>query len=368
MLSFLFFIPVLFQEPVTWTVAEGAVSQPQVAVAVPGETAVYHVAYAREGRQVMVRSLTSAGIPGPELALSGALTQAGMRRGPRIAAGPQGLCVSTIVFDRDHARDGDLMSWISADGGLHFDGPFPITDQPNVAREGLHDMAVADDGTLACVWRDLRHGSMAVYAAFSADGGRTWTPNAPVYRSPDGAVCECCAPTAAFDSAGRLLVMFRNSLAGKRDMWLARGGSDGFKKAEKLGKGSWALAACPMAPGALAPGAKSSLTFWLREDRIFRCAVGDREDELGSGRELAAAGGPGGAWAAWVGSGAGALMILGPTGKVATAVAENAHWPVLATAFGRKGLLALAWEEHAGDRVALKLRVLATAEVAAAGK
>lgn len=357
----LFLLTALLQqdEVQDWTVAEGKVSQPQVAVSAHEGRFSYHVAYAREGRQVAVRTRAADGTSGQEVLLPGAVTQAGMRRGPRIAASAAGLCVSAIVYDRKIQREGDLQSWASADGGLTFAGPFPVTDQPGVAREGLHDMAVAADGTLACVWLDLRRGAMDVYSAFSSDGGRSWSKNRLVYQSPGGSVCECCAPAASFDGKGRLLVLFRNSLDGKRDMWLASGTDAGFEPAVKLGQGSWALAGCPMAPGGIVPRRDAPLSFWSREDKLFRCAVGGQEELLGQGKELAAGGGTGGVYLAWIeGGAAGELKLLVPSEKTARSIASRAHWPAFSAAPAEQWPLALVWEEHGADNIALKLRII----------
>ncbi len=350
------------QDPATLTVADGAVSQPQVAIAATDQGPEVYVAFVRDGRQVALRTLRPGGQFAAEVPIAGAITTAGMRRGPRVAAVTGSVCVSAIVFDREHGRDGELMAWRSSDSGSTFEGPFAVSDVPGAAREGLHDMAAASDGTLGCAWLDLRSGRTEVHASFSRDGGRSWTPSARVYRSPDGSVCECCAPCVAFDRKDRFLVLFRNALAGRRDMWLAIGGTDGFAKAEKLGKESWNIAVCPMAPGALAPDAGDPLTLWRREERIFRCAPGGKEEEVGRGGELAAVAGAGGMWAAWIGSGAdSSLLLLRPGAPAPEQVAAAAHWPVLASAPGDSGPLALAWEDHSSGRVALRLQFFAAA-------
>jgi hypothetical protein len=81
----------------------------------------------------------------------------------------------------------------------------------------------------------------------------TWSKNLMIYESPAGTICECCHPSAAIDSEGQVLVMWRNWLAGSRDMYLVRS-RDGltFSKPEKLGSGTWKLNACPMDGGGLA--------------------------------------------------------------------------------------------------------------------
>ena len=102
-------------------------------------------------------------------------------------------------------------------------------------------------GRVFCTWLDLRNEKMEVYGALSKDGGATWEPDALVYRSPDGSVCECCHPSAAFGPDGTLHVMWRNSLKGARDLYLANSSDGGktFGAAEKLGRGTWPLEGLP---------------------------------------------------------------------------------------------------------------------------
>lgn len=349
---------ILPQQPLV--LAEGAVSQPQPAVTARGSV---HVAWVRDGRQVVVRGIGAEGALAEPVDLPEAVTMAGMRRGPRIAAAGERLCVTAVVVDPARSRDGELMAWSSSDGGRTWDGPRPVSDAPRAAREGLHAMAGAADGTLGCAWLDLRSGRTEIFAAFSADGGRTWSPNVRAYRSPDGTVCECCAPAVAFGAEGSFLVLFRNWHEGCRDMWLVPGGTDGFEKAEKLGRGSWRLSACPMAAGGLARGPKELMTFWPREDHVFQCEPGGKEKDLGRGAEVTAAAGPGGAFAAWVVPGSDSrLMLLRPGAREPETIAKRARWPALASAPGGAAPPVLVWEDHNAARVALRLLVLAGAD------
>jgi hypothetical protein len=168
-----------------------------------------------------------------------------------------------------------------------------VNDVPGAAREGLHAMAAAPDGTLACVWLDMRGRGTTLYGSFSRDDGATWSRNQLVYRSPDGTICECCHPSAAYDRSGRLHVMWRNALGGARDMYLSTSSDGGktFSPARKLGKGTWPLDACPMDGGALAVSSDGSvITFWRRGGEMFVCAPGEPERRVGSGEQ---------GWAAW---------------------------------------------------------------------
>ena len=117
-------------------------------------------------------------------------------------------------------------------------------------------MAEGPGGEVYCVWldcRDQQRGSR-IFGAASTDGGKTWTKNRQVYSSPSGSVCECCHPSVAYDSSGKLHVMWRNSLQGARDMYMTSSTDGGatFSAGVKLGSGTWPLDACPMDGGYLA--------------------------------------------------------------------------------------------------------------------
>ena len=120
----------------------------------------------------------------------------------------------------------------------------------------------------------------------SRDHGATWAPDSLVYASPSGTVCECCHPSVAIGAAGRVAIMFRNSLSGNRDMYLAES-KDGvtFTSARKLGTVSWALNACPMDGGAVAFSADGVVSTWRREGDVFLTTDRMPERRLGAGRD-----------------------------------------------------------------------------------
>src|SRR5690606_3684534 len=124
-------------------------------------------------------------------------------------------------------KDGDVLACRSADGGKTWQGPIRVNDAPNAAREGLHGMTSGSDGLLCCVWLDLRHAKTEVMSSTSRDRGATWSNNVLVYRSPDGSVCECCHPSVAIGRDQRVHVLWRNSLGGNRDMYVATSGDGG---------------------------------------------------------------------------------------------------------------------------------------------
>jgi hypothetical protein len=271
----------------------------------------------------------------------------GMRRGPRIAVAGKNVVISAIYGGKGGGADGDLLAWRSQDGGKSWKGPSKVNDVSGSAREGLHAMTASSSGTLACAWLDLRSQGTTIYAAFSQNGGETWSSNRLVYRSPDGTVCECCHPSLAYDSRGRLSVMWRNALGGARDMYLTRSDNGGktFQPAQKLGTGTWFLNACPMDGGALAFNRKNdALTLWRREQEIFLCSPGQPELKVGNGIQ---------GWLAVNGNTFGAVWLTQRGGqlntstdlKTARVLSNKADDPCVAALNGGKARFVVVWQE-----------------------
>lgn len=341
--------------------------QPQVAVAASGRI---YVAFGRDNEVRCAASAdggrtfatTTVGSPGT-LAL-------GMRRGPRVAVAGDAVIVTAIGGAQGKGKDGDVMAWTSRDGGATWSGPARINAVPGSAREGLHGLAADPSGRAFCTWLDLRSGAMEVWGARSSDGA-TWEPDARVYRAPDGPICPCCHPSAAFGPDGTLAVMWRNSLAGNRDLHVARSADGGrtFGPASKLGRRSWKLDACPMDGGALAlgPGGKLA-SAWMRAGSAF-ATDGPEGDErpLGPGVQPWVALGPDGPVPVWLDRRPGRLLALRPGRSEPEVLAESANDPAVAAAPGGRGPVVAAWESPSGpDRIAV--RVLTPGDAPAPGK
>lgn len=270
----------------------------------------------------------------------------GLRRGPRIAVNGPNLTVTVNAHE--------LLAFTSSDGGSTWSGPVIVNRVPTSAREGLHDLAAGPDGRLFVTWLDLRNGKMELWGAWSNDGGRTWGANERVYRSPDKSICECCHPSALFDADGHLAVMWRNSIEGARDMWIAvraRGAAE-FGPATKLGEGSWKLNACPMDGGRIVVlGGGAFGAVWTRNGEVYFSRREGAETRLGQGKQpvavLARNGRPLVVWQ----QGTGLVSAVGNPGATATPTsrAADARFPSLLTVPGDRGIL-LAYER--GEKAA----------------
>jgi hypothetical protein len=277
----------------------------------------------------------------------------GRHRGPRIAIGAQSIVISAIVGKLPGGKDGDLVAWRSTDGGETWSKGVRVNDVTASAREGLHAMASGGNGLLYASWLDLRGKGMQLYGASSHDGGATWSKNLLMYRSPDGTICQCCHPSLAIDAKGWVYAMWRNALAGNRDLYLARS-TDGGKtwgEAEKLGVGSWQLNACPMDGGGVALDARGNIvTVWRRQNEIFQGPPGVAEAPVGAGKDPAIAAGKSGVFLAW--SGAAGLVARTPAaGGIETIDPKGAYIQLAALA---DGAVLAAWESGG----AIRFRIL----------
>jgi hypothetical protein len=343
-------VPSLAVEPVT-VVEKSAIPdarQPQVAVDPAGK--VYLVFGVENSIYCAISDDGGKSYRQPSKVADAGVMSLGMRRGPRIAASEKTVIVVAVGGEQGHGRDGDLLTWRSSDGGNTWNQAAHANGVPSSAREGLHHLSVSPDGTFYCVWLDLREQKTQLWGAASNDGGATWHERL-IYKSPDGPVCQCCQPQVTFDARGSLHVMWRNNVAGNRDMYLVNSKDNGrtFDRPIKLGLGTWPLDACPMDGGGLAADRDGQVvTIWRRDKQLFRCVPGQAETSLGEGAQGWAATGPDGVYLIWTTGRAGRVLALMPNSDSPIELAERGSHAVVATSSNGKDPVIAAWE-HAGE-------------------
>jgi hypothetical protein len=278
-------------------------------------------------------------------------------RGPRIALSGHTIVITAVAgqtqAEGQHAHglpsDGDLIAWHSNDLGKTWSKGVVVNDAPGAPTEGLHALAVNTKGNLFAAWLDKRSGhGTKLYGARSTDGGLTWSKNVMIYQSPEGTICECCHPSVAIDPNGQILVMWRNWLAGARDMYLTRS-RDGvsFSKPEKLGTGTWQLNACPMDGGGLVISQNRAVTAWRRDHQIFLDTAGEAEVGIGEGVDVAITAAPTGVYAIW--STPTGIRALLPGKKEPIALAPKGTFPSIVAIPNRRALA--AWEVDGTIRI-----------------
>lgn len=326
--------------------------QPQAAVGPDGKVHVVfgignavHYAGSADGGATFGRSSAAFEVPNMSL---------GMRRGPRVVAAKDSIVVTAVGGKLGKGKDGDVLAWRSSDVGKTWQGPVRVNDKADSAREGLHAMASGNDGAIWCVWLDLRDKQSEIYAARSVDDGATWEPNIRVYQSPDGSVCQCCHPSVIVTGT-KLVIMFRNSLAGNRDMYIMSSMDNGksFTSAEKLGSGTWPLDACPMDGGMLAATAKGTIeTAWRRDDKVYLATNSPTPEVLlGRGQQPWVAGTSKGPIVVWTTGRDGDLMVRKPATQQSRKLASSARDPIVVTSPNGNGSAICCWESKNGDNV-----------------
>ncbi len=326
-----------------------APGQPQACIGSDGTT---YVVYGVGGEIAFSKSVDDArSFTAPRNVVSVPNMSLGMRRGPRIAVSEASLVITAIGGQKGKGQDGDLLAWRSADGGESWSGPSRVNDVPASAREGLHAMAASPDGSFWCVWLDLRSKKTELYAARSSDGGASWSDNSLVYRSPDGSICECCHPSITIDEHG-IHVMFRNSIAGHRDLYLVSSRDQGksFGPAIALSRDRWALNACPMDGGMLASDGSGTMTaVWRREGQLFRSSIDlgqhrvIREEPIGDGEQAWVASSSRGPIMVWTEGRAGQLRMKSEWESESRVLDRRARDPILVSRSGVNGVVAF-WE------------------------
>ena len=321
-----------------------APKQPQAFV---GSDGVVHVTFG-VGNDVYYCNLAGDKCSLPKVACQIPNMALGMRRGPRIASSGSSIVITAIGGAQGKGKDEDILCYRSEDHGASWIGPVKVNDVDGSAREGLHAMTASSDGTLWCVWLDLRDRGTKLFVSKSADHGATWSKNALAYRSPSGSVCECCHPSilATDDS---LHILFRNSLKGDRDMYLVSSSDRGetFGPAVRLGEKNWTLNACPMDGGMVAIDNRGELrTAWRRNQSVFATGPNDGlEALLGPGEQPWIAGAEG-FYTVWTTKRDGDLMLHKPGASTSEKLDENSSYPVVVSGGKANAGVYVFWEKR----------------------
>ena len=305
---------------------QGPGKQPQVAISKAGHILV---TFGRDNGIYFTLSTDGGRSFAPAtLVAQPKFTPVGMRRGPRIAATKDAIVISAVVGELGGGKDGDVIVFRSTDGGMTWARSSRINRIETSAREGLIGLASDGDSRVVITWLDDRDKGKEVYCAFSHDAGKTFADDVRVYHSPDGHVCECCHPSAAFDGEGNCYIMFRNWLGGNRDMYVARSTNNGrsFDPAAKLGEGAWKLNACPMDGGGIDASGKEVETIWQRKGQIYRSNLAGAEHLLGDGTRPAISG----HLIAWIDARR-ELMLCSSSDETPSSIAHEASDPSVAS-------------------------------------
>ena len=260
----------------------------------------------------------------------------GNHRGPHVAFTASSIVVTSGVGpEGKEYGPNTLRSWRSTDRGKTWQSG------PNVSSPGTGGMgfqAIGSDGRkrLVAAWIGAMDGGPRLFTAHSDDEGLTWSKQEILSRT----VCECCHPNVSISADGTVRIMFRNSVDGNRDMFLATSKDGEHFEFSKLAVNSWQLNACPMDGGGLGEADGDIIAFWRREGELFQSRPGGQpETRIGSGRNPTVALRKEGIYAVW--STAEGLMAISP-GKKPHLLASSGAYPQLTP----RGPVIAVWEDN----------------------
>lgn len=195
---------------------------------------------------------------------------------PRLVAGPAGLVALTWVANvRVEGRKWPATRMRlarSADGGATWSVPITLNDDSTAAPVGhqFHGMAWQGDSSLVVAWLDEREVAeqpagphpesgnepdATIYAAMSADFGRTWPANQRLW----GAACPCCRVTLARLADGSVAAAWRRHFPGSiRDVVVAPV-RIGAPVPSRVHPDDWVYPGCPHNGPAATPASDGSL-------------------------------------------------------------------------------------------------------------
>ncbi len=106
-----------------------------------------------------------------------------------------------------------------------------------------------------------------LYANFSTDNGRTFTPNAELNPAYDP--CECCTTRSVYSPNGDLAILYREKMNNDRDMYLVLQDKTGHLTRTRISSTLWHVNACPMSNYALTNTSYGYLAAWPTKGDIY---------------------------------------------------------------------------------------------------
>ncbi|WP_169974657.1 exo-alpha-sialidase [Tautonia rosea] len=166
---------------------------------------------------------------------------------PRLASG-----AGTVVLGWVEAEPGGpnatFLAARSDDGGRTFSTPFALTSA-EAPRPGFTALDVTDEGLILSSWIDNRNGVQQPFVRSTSLSGEALGPDRLVFAGPDQrGICPCCDTVVlGTQKSGGMLVAFRNSDGGHRDIWISHATANGeFDPPQPVAPDrAWTFQGCP---------------------------------------------------------------------------------------------------------------------------
>ncbi|REJ76021.1 MAG: hypothetical protein DWQ47_10380 [Acidobacteria bacterium] len=120
---------------------------------------------------------------------------------------PTGLTLLERGLGAVRIHDSNIYFRMRTDRDRRWTAESRVNDELSTVR-GAPVFRQAPDGSIICVWTDMRHGFPLVFVSRSSDGGSSWTPNKPIeYDFREG---DQWGPQLAIGAGGRLLAFWED--------------------------------------------------------------------------------------------------------------------------------------------------------------
>jgi hypothetical protein len=137
----------------------------------------------------------------------------------------------------------------------------PVRSLNQRPSEGF-SLAADDNGNLVATWLGDK-----LYANFSRDGRKTFTPNAEIDPAYDP--CNCCTTRVVYGVDGNLAVLNREETNNERDMHVVLLTKDGHQSRTRISSTLWKLNGCPMTYFAISATKEGYVAAWPTKGEIY---------------------------------------------------------------------------------------------------
>ncbi len=102
------------------------------------------------------------------------------QRTPTIAVGSNGTL--NLLFTDERSGNADIYAARSTDGGASWSAGVQVSDASGTQAQTNPALWIVPDGTIHSIWNDERRGLNDIYAAYSTDGGASWSTSVRANR------------------------------------------------------------------------------------------------------------------------------------------------------------------------------------------
>lgn len=209
------------------------------------------------------RAIRKSGIFSTTFEAKGKTVKRTAKMSPHLVATADKLIVSWSEAAADNSTV-HLLQMESDNGGLSFSEPVRV-NKADDARPTYTGFTSGGNGMLAASWLDRRSGVQLPALAVRAAGASEYAEEIAIPAGDEGkGICPCCPTATVIADDGTVYVAFRNQLAGKRDMFLAKwSAASDLEGPFPVVEPTWEFDGCPHDGPSLAVDSQTLHLVWM---------------------------------------------------------------------------------------------------------